>query len=316
MDRRSFLATSALAAAGLGLKAAAPTARRTRVLRLAHLTDIHVTADAPDLQRPAEGMIAALRHAQSQPDRPDLIVFGGDMVMDSLKKEKEEVLAQWALWHRIAAAELKLPCRHVLGNHDIWGWAKHDHPAIAEDPDYGKALGLRQLGLARSYYSFDQAGWHFVVLDSLQVDYASNYGYIARLDDEQFAWLGRDLAAASPAAPICVVSHVPIIAVCSLVDEHIGGADVKITLGNLVHADALRIKDLFGRHPNVRLCLSGHIHLADDFTYRGIRYCCNGAVSGNWWKGAYEEYGPAYALVDLYDDGSAENTLVPYRGAS
>ena len=48
--------------------------------------------------------------------------------------------------------------------------------------------------------------------------------------------------------------------------------------------------------------------------YRNVRYCCNGAVCGNWWKGAYEEYAPAYALVDFYEDGSVENRLVAYGG--
>ena len=72
------------------------------------------------------------------------------------------------------------------------------------------------------------------------------------------------------------------------------------------------IKNLFRRHPNVNVCLSGHLHLVDDLTYLGVRYLCNGAVCGGWWKGAYQEFGPAYALLDFYDDGSVENQLVAY----
>jgi hypothetical protein len=44
-----------------------------------------------------------------------------------------------------------------------------------------------------------------------------------------------------------------------------------------------------------------------------VRYLCNGAVSGGWWKGKYQEFGPAYALVDFFDDGTVENQLVYYR---
>jgi Icc protein len=303
------------AAAGIvsgGLGAAEPSRRRNRVLRAAHLTDIHVLADKPGYDRPEEGMVAAIRHAQGQADRPDMLLFGGDMVMDSLKAGKDEALAQWAVWSRIFAAEVALPHHLALGNHDIWGWASHDATS-QRDPDYGKGLAMRLLGLSRSYYSFDRSGWHFIVLDSLQINYASSYGYLARLDDEQFEWLGRDLAATDSGTPVCVLSHVPILAVCGLVDRHLADAGAWVIPGVLTHLDALRIKNLFSRHPNVRLCLGGHIHLADDVTYRGVRYCCNGAVSGNWWKGSYEEYGPAYALVDFFDDGSVENTLVPYR---
>lgn len=317
MNRRSFLKGAALAAAGLPVaRPAEPSAARARVLRAAHLTDIHVLADAAGYDSPEQGMASAIRHAQGQADRPDMLLFGGDMVMDALKSTKALALAQWEVWRRIFAAEVRLPHYFAVGNHDVWGWAVHDQPGIARDPEYGKAMALRQLGLARSYYSFDRAGWHFVVLDSLQIDYGSAYGYLARLDDEQFAWLGGDLAATPPATPVCVLSHVPILAVCPLVDPHIAAAGTRILPGVLCHLDSIRIKNLFERHPNVKLCLSGHVHLADDVSYRGVRYCCNGAVSGNWWRGAYEEYGPSYALVDFYDDGSVENRLVPYRSST
>lgn len=274
---------------------------------------MHLLADAPGYDQPEEGVAAAVRHAQGQPDRPDLILFGGDMVMDTLKVPKARALELWNLWDRMFSAEVRLPCQFALGNHDVWGWAVHDEPSIAHDSDYGKGLAMRRLGLKQSYYSFDRAGWHFVVLDSLQIDHGALLGYIAHLDDEQFAWLAEDLGRANPNTPVCVLSHVPILAVCPLVDAHLAAAGNWTIPGTLTHRDAGRIKDLFNRHANVRICLSGHVHLVDDVTYRGVRYCCNGAVSGNWWKGPYEEYGPAYALVDFFDDGSVENQLVHYR---
>ena len=82
--------------------------------------------------------------------------------------------------------------------------------------------------------------------------------------------------------------------------------------GAWCHIDARRIKNLFHQHPNVKVCLSGHIHLVDDVTYLGVRYLCNGAVCGGWWKGDYQEFAPAYALVDFYDDGTVGNRLVNY----
>ena len=77
-------------------------------------------------------------------------------------------------------------------------------------------------------------------------------------------------------------------------------------------ASSARIKDLFHTHPNVRICVSGHIHLADSVEYLGVTYACNHAVCGSWWDGDRAEFPPAYAIIDLFDDGSATNTLVEY----
>ena len=323
MNRRNFIqGAGALALSGTIAAIAAPSnlpsgpkSPRKRVLRAAHLTDIHVLPDAEHFDHPEEGMAEAIRHAQAQPDKPDLLLFGGDMVMDSLKTEKSKVLAQWAVWDRIFAAEVKLPYRLCLGNHDVWGWAIHDTPEIEKDPQYGKGLAMERLGIKDRYYSFDQAGWHFVVLDSLERDYGNKAGYTARLDDAQFEWLKSDLAATPASTPIFVMSHIPLLSVCVFFDDDLEATGSWVIPGPWVHIDGRRIKDLFHKHPNVKACISGHVHLADDVTYLGVRYLCNGAVSGGWWKGPYQEFGPAYALVDLYDDGSVENTLVYYRNA-
>jgi len=322
MNRRSFFRSAAGLAAGVALAGTPtlasgndPKARsRRRVLRAAHLTDIHVTPELANRQDPPGGMAAAIRHAQGQADKPDLLLFGGDMVMDSLGTEKPRVLAQWETWDRVFAAEVKTPHRLCLGNHDVFGWALRD-PAVELDPQYGKALVLERLNLKSSFYSFDQAGWHFVVLDSMEFDRANqvNGGYRGRLDERQFAWLERDLAGTPATSPVCVLSHIPILSACALFDGDLEATGNWVVPGAWMHIDARRIKDLFQRHPNVKVCLSGHIHLVDDVTYLGVRYLCNGAVCGNWWKGRYQEFDPAYALVDFYDDGTVENRIVTYR---
>ncbi len=79
-----------------------------------------------------------------------------------------------------------------------------------------------------------------------------------------------------------------------------------------MHKDCLELKDLFAQHPNVKLCLSGHLHLLDRVDYNGVTYLCNGAVSGNWWKGRHKDCDEGYAVIDLYDDGSFEHQYVKY----
>jgi 3',5'-cyclic AMP phosphodiesterase CpdA len=213
--------------------------------------------------------------------------------MDALELPKDKVMEQWKTWHQVWKAECQLPVRQVLGNHDIFGWARPN-----PSPE-GKRWALDELGLKRSYYSFDQAGWHFIVLDSMRS--LPNF-YEARLDEEQYDWLCQDLAAHSQ--PTCIISHIPLICFCAFFDGPNESSGHWRVPGAWMHLDARRIKDLLRRHAQVKLCLSGHIHLQDHVRYLGIDYYCNGAVCGNYWRGAYQDFEPAYFIVDLFADGS------------
>jgi len=46
--------------------------------------------------------------------------------------------------------------------------------------------------------------------------------------------------------------------------------------------------------------------------YNDIVYYCNGAVSGNWWKGSYHQTPPGFALINLYEDGTLDREYVAY----
>lgn len=309
MKRRTFLQLAGLPALAAAVPALARTeeSKARRLLRVAHLTDIHVQ---PGLHAP-EGMTAALRHAQGLADPPDFILFGGDCIGDALENPRDSVLKQWDVWSHVLATELRLPARQCLGNHDIYGWKLRHVPGVEEDEMFGKGYALKRLGLTSAYYSFNQNGWHFVVLDSMQPD-SGNQGYVGRLDEIQFAWLEWDLAGVDATTPVCVLSHIPILSVAAFLDGDLTREVTWEVPGAWMHIDAKRIKDLFGRHPNVKVCLSGHLHMVDDVSYLGVRYLCNGAVCGGWWKGKYQEFGPVYAVLDFFADGTVERTLVPY----
>jgi 3',5'-cyclic AMP phosphodiesterase CpdA len=253
---------------------------------MAHLTDIHVTPD----RSAAEGLAHTLRHLNSQSDRPDFIMLGGDQVMDVFRESEETFETQWKLYHSVMRSENDLPIEPCIGNHDVWGWGERE----------GKRRAMEQLVMDSRYRSFDRAGWHIVVLDST---HQSGEGYTAKLDDEQFEWLEADLAAT--AAPVLVVSHIPILSAAAFLD----GDNVKEdgdwhVPGAWMHVDVQRIKALFGRHPQVKVCLSGHLHLVERVDYNGVAYFCNGAVCGGWWQGDYQECRNGYALVDLNHDGT------------
>ena len=80
----------------------------------------------------------------------------------------------------------------------------------------------------------------------------------------------------------------------------------------LCHTAAFDLVELFAKHPNVKACLSGHLHLVDHVRIKGVNFHCNGAISGNWWKGRLAGFDERYAVVDLDDDGSYTNEYVSY----
>jgi predicted phosphodiesterase len=79
-----------------------------------------------------------------------------------------------------------------------------------------------------------------------------------------------------------------------------------------MHIDARKIKELFRGYPNVRLCISGHMHMVDRVVYNDVTYICDGAVCGAWWNGNQYEFEEGYGVFDLYDDGTFEHQYVPF----
>jgi Icc protein len=308
MKRNTFLKSAVAIAGSPWLVSAINTgAVKRKPLRFAHLTDIHIK---PGLI-PESGMAKALQHVQQLKKKMDFIVNGGDAIMDALQADKEKTRIQWELFHKILRQENSLPVYHCIGNHDVWGWfIKENRPE--QDTWYGKAWAVETLEMKKRYYSFAKGNWHFIVLDSTQLNPAG--GYIARLDEEQMYWFQEELKNVAPQKFICIISHIPVLSICAglFFDKTEDNGDLRIQR-NLMHTDFLELKKIFLKYPNIRTCISGHIHLQDEIEYLGVKYYCNGAVSGNWWNGAYREFAPAYAVMELYDDGSSRRTMVNYQ---
>lgn len=315
ISRREMLkaAGAAAALAGLGLPVAAVAAGtgqrppgRKRSLRVAHLTDTHIQPE----RKAAEGVAACLRHVQTE-HKPDLILTGGDLIMDGFAADEARTKLQWELWRKTLKDDCSVPVRHCLGNHDIWGWHKEKSRTTGGEALWGKKWALDQLGLAKPYYSFEQGGWRFIVLDSVAPDPLDPDGYIGALSDEQFDWLASELAA-DPRTPTLLITHIPILTATVVLDDPEKGTNTREVSSGVLMADSARTRDLFAEHPNVKVCLSGHMHRIDRVDFRGVSYLCNGAVSGNWWKGRHHECDEGYGVIDLFDDGTFENRYVTF----
>jgi 3',5'-cyclic-AMP phosphodiesterase len=315
MTRRELIRSASLAAAGavawsVSSRAALATpidTGRQRVLRVGHLTDVHVE---PEL-RAGEGMAACFQHVQQLSDKPELILTGGDHVMDSFEAEDARTTLQWNLWNSVLKKECGLPVRSCIGNHDVWGWNKPKSRTTGRENNWGKRRATDMLHLDERYYAFKQAGWQFIVLDSIHEPPAGAGGYMGQLDEAQFDWLTRTLRDTPADNPVLVLSHIPILSASAILWSSEKDKNFEIGRG-LMHTDCVPLKDLFAHHSNVKLCLSGHLHLCDRVDYNGVTYLCNGAVSGNWWKGRHEDCDEGYSVVDLYDDGSFEHEYIKY----
>ncbi len=222
----------------------------------------------------------ALRDVRSR--KPALMINTGDTVDGSAEAD-----AKWASWHAAVAAEIRdIPLYNLLGNHDI------DEPLTRE-------IACARLGMPSRYYRFDHSGWRFLMLDG--------NGFAA--DNEQWDWLVRELKEAPAKMPIAVASHHPVF-----------------SMGATIHSPGDQIGRwrelvaLFARHPNVKLCLGGHSHLADVTRYNGVTYTSGGSVSGYWWelvkssdgKGSYRETPPGYNVIRITPTGVVSVEYVRY----
>jgi 3',5'-cyclic AMP phosphodiesterase CpdA len=289
------------------LIAAAPSAPGNRVLRFAQISDIHVE---PELGA-AGGFTRCLHHLQSQADPPTLILNTGDCIYDSMHQNPTRTKRLWDLWKKILQNQSSLPIEHTIGNHDCWGIDKAKSKTTGQEPLWGKKWAMDALGLAMPYRSFDRNGWHFVVLDSVE-PYENTYR--GRLGAEQMEWLRKDLASVNHQTPVLVLSHIPIVSPGAVLNDAKESPDHQVIVsGGETHLDAKEIHALFRQQGNVKLCLSGHLHIQDRAQYDGITYISSGAVSGGWWKGKnLDRFDYGYALVDLMQDGSFSYEYVPY----
>jgi 3',5'-cyclic AMP phosphodiesterase CpdA len=311
LDRKSFIRSLALAGAATALPTAsllaAPEITNTakRSLRVAHITDIHVMPG----KVPEYGMATALNEVNALADRADFIIAGGDMIMDSMSTSKDKVKEMWKTFHGIVKGDNSLSIHHTIGNHDCYNIGR----SAASYAD-AKKWAIEEFQIPKQYYSFDKGKWRFIILDSIHPKAIP--GYIGKLDDEQLDWLKKTLADTPADMYVCVISHIPLLAVCTTFD----GGRVKfdqwrIGGGNL-HEDAKVLKDLFYQSKKVKACLSGHIHLIDELDYLGTKYYCNGAVCGAWWGGNNQEFPPAFAVMNFYDDGTSSRDLHFYKWQS
>jgi 3',5'-cyclic AMP phosphodiesterase CpdA len=193
-------------------------------LTFLQISDSHVGFDKPANSNALATLQEAIDKVGTLPQRPSFMIHTGDIT--HLSKPSEFDNADQVI------GKAKLDVHYVPGEHDVI------------DEDRGKAYLDRYGKNAKGagWYSFDQAGVHFIGLVNV-LDLKA--GGLGNLGDEQLAWLADDVRSKSSSTPIVVFAHVPLWLVY---DKWGWGTD-----------DGARALGLLKRFGSVTV-LNGHIH--------------------------------------------------------
>ncbi|HEX3179871.1 MAG TPA: metallophosphoesterase [Beijerinckiaceae bacterium] len=193
-------------------------------LTFLQISDSHVGFDKAANPNALATLQEAIDKVGAMPQRPAFMIHTGDIT--HLSRAAEFDNADQVI------GKAKLDVHYVPGEHDVI------------DEDGGKAYLDRYGKNAKGagWYSFDQAGVHFIGLVNV-LDLKA--GGLGNLGEEQLKWLEDDVRGKSASTPIVVFAHVPLW----LVYEKWGwGTD-----------DGARALALLKRFGSVTV-LNGHIH--------------------------------------------------------
>jgi Icc protein len=296
LDRRRFLTLSAATAAAATLPSYAFPAPPSTPgnLRLIFFTDTH---NQPELSA-NEGTTLAFKKIRSL--KPDLCIQGGDHAMDLNAVPRDRSVMLLNLYQKTEQALDGIPIHHVIGNHDVFGRDPASNVAIT-DPLYGKKA-FEQRFNTKTYRSFNQAGYHFILLDSIHV--TPEREFTAIIDPDQLAWLKADLAATPIGTPIIVACHVPIVSAAPQYtpagDKAAAATALLATTGlyRFLLGNPVDVIQILEGH-NVIAVLQGHTHINEHVQWLGTDYITSGAVCGNWWQGSRWGTPEGFTVLEL-----------------
>lgn len=244
----------------------------------AFLTDIHLK---PEMGAP-KGFQMAIDKVNEL--KPDFVLTGGDLVYDAMRGNQARCDTLFSLYKEMSAG-FNMPVYNCLGNHDLFA-IYAESPESSDHPDYKYGMFERYFG--KTYYSFDHKGWHFIVLNSLDV--TENKRYRGVFGEEELAWLKADLADVDAETPVVITAHIPIIT---------ARAQIKGSNGRGNVSNSVEVFDLLKPFKKV-LFLQGHIHwkeygVVNDKFY----YITGGSIAGNGWKGRRHNTKEGFVLVTV-----------------
>ncbi|MGD1977570.1 MAG: metallophosphoesterase [Gammaproteobacteria bacterium] len=252
-------------------------------LRIVFYTDVHARRewDTP----------AALTMAADAINRQkaDIVIGGGDFITDGFQSSAAAVADRWDVYMDMHRA-LEGQVHAVIGNHDLVGAIPEDGSAPAEDP---RSEFRRRIGVSRTFYSFDAGGYHFMLLDSMDI-IGGSLKYRGYVSAEQLEWIRADLATVPGSRPIVLALHMPLVTGFYQMTE--GAAEP--APANRVVVNNREVLGLFESH-NLLLVLQGHLHVSELIRWGGTTFVTGGAVSGKWWRGSWHGTPEGFTVLTL-----------------
>jgi 3',5'-cyclic AMP phosphodiesterase CpdA len=240
------------------------------------MTDIHLK---PEMNAP-KGFQMAIDKTNEL--NPDFVITGGDLVYDAMRGGQARCDSLFSLYKEMSKG-LRMPVYNTLGNHDLFA-IYPESPEPETNPDYKYGMFERYFG--KTYYSFNHKGWHFIVLNSLDV--TEDKKYRGHFHDEQLEWLKSDLEKTDTLTPVVVVSHIPMLSV----------------RGQLTGAGPMidNVAEVFNMLENhkLKLILQGHIHWKESGQVNDrFEFITGGSIAGNGWKGRRHNTKEGFVLVKV-----------------
>lgn len=244
-------------------------------LRVGLVTDLHYADKASRGSRHYRQTLSKLDEAAGKFEKGNLsfLVELGDFIdaADSVETEQRYLKTINEKFSKICSER-----HYVLGNHCVDTLKKEEF--------------LSEVEQAKSYYSFDRDGFHFVILDScFRSDgtpyQRKNFKWTdANIPPAELAWLAADLKANTK--PTIVFAHQRL--------------DVSNNHGVKNNAAVRKILESSG---NVLAVFQGHSHKNDLKEINGIHYCTLVAMV----EGSGAENN-GYSLMDLHSDSTIQLT--------
>ncbi|MBV5348287.1 metallophosphoesterase [bacterium] len=281
LSRRRFLGIAGTTAAGLMLSPGLfAKGNEKPLIRFGMISDVHYANREPAGNRFYNQSLTKVQEAidRMNQEKLDFLIELGDFKdQDAVPNEANTL--KYLIDIESVFQKFNGSTYHVLGNHDMDGISKQQFLERVENTG---------ISSAKSYYSFDQKGIHFVVLDGNFTKEGKAYDHgnfswdDASISEEEVGWLKADLN--SNQLPTIIFIH-------QMLDD---SKNVKQAVQN-----AAEVRQILEQSGNVLCVLQGHVHEERYNHINGIHYfSVNAVIDGDGPENS------AYMIIDIYKDQS------------
>ncbi|MDB2346866.1 MAG: metallophosphoesterase [Verrucomicrobiales bacterium] len=276
-NRRRFIQTSSLWLGATLIHGQDQAPKAPPLIRIGVVTDLHYAEKRSSGSRHYQESTRKLTEAVAlfQQEKPDFVIELGDLV-DVAPTAEQEIKFLKAI--NAIFEKVDCPRHYVLGNHCV---------ATLTKEQFYQSCGATKSG----YYSWDQNGVHFIILDACYQKDLKDYrpGNFEWSDTNippvESAWLAKDLK--STTLPTVAFVH-------QRLDLEPGTSPYAIK-------QSLEVRKILEESGQVRAVFQGHSHKHELHQIGDIAYCTIAAmVEGS---GATNN---SYAMLEIYKDGAIQ----------